>query len=140
MPLDAQQIIGMKLYKFYNMTSSILPFKPIFHQPFCGRVGTDNAIYFALGTFQRFFSPIRIYNFFFNFAYSLNMTPDLSLCDEKSMWNIGRTICVGCTFHLRWALLPTQNKRNAWWNIGFTLSIPTLNFTLHHHHTDLTRR
>ena len=77
--------------------------KPIFHQTFFGRVGADNAIHFALVTFQIIFSPIKILYFKNTFAYSSNKTPNATHSDEKSLWNIGRIICVMCTFHLRWA-------------------------------------
>ena len=41
-----------------STTSSIL--KPIFHQAPFGPVGAGNAIYFASGTLQTFFSQIKI--------------------------------------------------------------------------------
>ena len=34
--------------------------KPIFHQAFVGRVGAENAIYFALGTSKISISPTKI--------------------------------------------------------------------------------
>ena len=40
------------------------------------------------------------------------MTPKVPNYDLKTWCNIGRLICVACTFHLRWALLPTQHKEN----------------------------
>ena len=55
--------------------------------------------FFALGTFQIFFQ---------------NHETDPNISDIKFLWNIGRAICIACTFHLRWAQLPRQKKGNAW--------------------------
>ena len=60
------------------------------------RVGVDNAIYFVLKPFQISFSPKHVLN------KPLTRTPNVPPLKIKSMWNIGRTICVTCTFHLRW--------------------------------------
>ena len=67
-----------------------------------GRMGADNVIVFALGALHTFFSPTKLLSFEITSAYSLNGTPNVLHSDEKSIWNIGRIICVMCTFHLHW--------------------------------------
>ena len=52
-----QRIFVCFVSKELNTILSELLVKPIFHQAFSGRVGEDNGIFFALGTFQQFFSP-----------------------------------------------------------------------------------
>ena len=59
-----------------------------------GRAGADNAIHFALGTFQIFFSPTQISSFFLSI---FNRTQNVPHSDEKSICNIGRIIWVRCT-------------------------------------------
>ena len=56
-------------------------------------------------------STLTCYLFFFDMMMefekmlplSINMIPYSSNSDAKTKCNIGRTICVTCTFHLRWA-------------------------------------
>ena len=60
-------------------------------------VGTDNAIHFTLVTFQIFLSLMKIPFFQKTLLYSLNKTHNVSRSVEKSIWNIGRIICVMCT-------------------------------------------
>ena len=44
------------------------------------------------------------------------MTPKVFISDKKL--NVIIIICVACTFHLRWAILPKQHKENAKCNTG----------------------
>ena len=61
----------------------------------CGCTGTDNAIHLCSNNYLYMKK-----DFFFNVCIFIG-TRNLPHSDKKFIWNIGRIICVMCTFHLR---------------------------------------
>ena len=51
----------------------------------------------------------------------LNRTLNPSSFEEKTRCNIGRIICVACTFYLCWPSYSMQSEENAKFNKGFSL-------------------
>ena len=93
--------------------------KPIFHQAFFGRVRAGNAMYFALGTFQIFFSQTKRVIFLKSMCRFIKQNPKfMFLILSKIPCRIGTIICVTCTFHLHWSKLPPQSIDDAQWNIA----------------------
>ena len=102
-----------------SLSKSLSSFEVYFREIYSRRVlvalGQITPYILCWEHFKHFLTNI----FFFMFAHSERQMTSHS--NEKSIWNMGRIICGMCTFQLRWAQLPMQNKDGEWWNIGIRL-------------------